>query len=115
MHNCVLCCVVLCCVVLCVHACVCRAGSCLVPPQDRWTNERVEEAAFASSASDYSTIFMPWGPKWDSRRITKMVGVPPPPSTVYVCDLHGASTLTLDLFLAPVPARLRLRFLCRCS
>ena len=56
-------------------------GTVVVSLQDHWTSERAE-AAFGSSASDYSTIFMPWGPKWDSKRITKMVGIPfPPPSS----------------------------------
>lgn len=40
--------------------------------RDKWLSERAE-ASFGADASDYSTIFMPWGPKWDSKKIAKMV------------------------------------------
>ncbi len=40
--------------------------------RDRWLSERAE-ASFGADASDYSTIFMPWGPNWNAKKITKMV------------------------------------------
>ena len=40
--------------------------------RDAWLSERIEEA-MGTRASDYSTVFMPWGPNWNATKIAKMV------------------------------------------
>lgn len=40
--------------------------------QDEFSRERLE-AAGGADASDYSTLFLPWGPKWTAVRIRKMM------------------------------------------
>jgi len=39
---------------------------------DDWSRERLQEAGGAS-ASEYSTVFLPWGPKWTAQRCRKMI------------------------------------------
>lgn len=40
--------------------------------RDKWLQERAE-ASFGAEASDYSIIFIPWGPKWNAKNISKTV------------------------------------------
>ena len=37
--------------------------------QDPWLKERADQVISASNASDYSTVFLPWGPKWTAKRV----------------------------------------------
>jgi len=39
---------------------------------DEWNEERLREAGGAD-ASDYSTIFLPWGPRWQAQKCRKMM------------------------------------------
>jgi hypothetical protein len=38
---------------------------------DDYNRERIEEGG--ASSSDYSTVFLPWGPKWSAERIRKLM------------------------------------------
>ena len=37
--------------------------------RDPWLKERADETMSAANASDYSTVFLPWGPKWTAKRV----------------------------------------------
>jgi hypothetical protein len=39
---------------------------------DEWNEERLRDAGGADS-SDYSTIFLPWGPRWNAQKCRKMM------------------------------------------
>lgn len=47
--------------------------------RDRWNLNRHEEGTegvplhSATEASDYSTIFLPWGPEWDAEKIERQI------------------------------------------
>jgi hypothetical protein len=49
-----------------------RAKNTLSYFRDQWLSERAE-ASFGADASDYSVIFIPWGPKWNAKKIAKTV------------------------------------------
>ena len=80
--------------------------------RDKWLSERAE-ASFGADASDYSTIFMPWGPKWNAKNIAKMVRacVCAPPRAGLGSRAHSCSVFPSP---PPIPVRVCLCVLFRC-